>query len=319
MRFPISSLRGPDRGQASGGIKPGTEVSAIEEAAGNTEPTAATSAPHPYADVTSLYPKVREPRDTDAVEFIAPSLEYGGAINDLYGKVFGNKRSRAHYNWKYWDNPDGPPVGTFAREKSTGHCLATGIGQRRRASVAGRDSFGALLCEVAADPELRGGGRLWREVMMGFSIYPNDVDGIHWAYGGQSTDEAIKVGARWFGYRVIFELVTWEIRLGTWPALHKHLARCCAWAIPVIAAVLDFSIRTSWRKRACGITVKEIEEFGPEYDELWERFRNLYPVCWGFRISCGSFQESGIDPIHRSGSKSRSENDLYCGIHKPAA
>ena len=47
--------------------------------------------------------------------------------------------------------------------------------------------------------------------------------------------------------------------------------------------------------------------------------RGCGKTTWGFRISCGSFQESGIDPIHRSGSKSRSGNDLYCGIHKPVA
>ncbi len=281
MRFPIPSSRGPVRGQASGGFKPGIEPIAVEKAEPTRRSTlAGTNSPRPYADVLSLYPKLREPRDTETVEFIVPSFEHGGVINDLYRKAFGIQRSLAHYLWKYWDNPAGPPVGSFAREKSTGHCLATSIGQRRRASVAGRDSFGALLCEVASDPELRGGGRLWREVMNGFSMYSNDVDGVHWAYGGQSTDEVIKMGARWFGYRVIFHLVTWEIRLSTRAALRHHLARSLAWLTPVLAPVLDFAIRTTWRKRECGISVKEIEKFGPEFDELWERFRNLYPVCF---------------------------------------
>jgi hypothetical protein len=235
-------------------------------------------------EVTTLYPKVRAPKPTPGVEFAGPRIEDGPAINALFNKVFHCDRSLSHYEWKYWRNPAGPPVGTLAREIPTGRCLATGIGQRRRASVDGRDSCGALLCEVASDPESRGGGRLWREVMMGFSTIVNDQDGLHWAFGGQSTDEAIKVGKRWFGYRVILKLVPWELRLGTRSSLRRRLGKSWSWLMPAVAPILDAILWRLWRKRDFGLSATEVEKFSSEYDELWERYRHLYPVCF-FRDS----------------------------------
>lgn len=246
--------------------------------------TAASPPAAEEIDLAKLYPKVRPPKSTPEVEFVHPSFEDGPAINALFNRVFHSDRSLAHHDWKYWRNPAGPPVGTFAREIATDRCLATGIGQRRRASVDGRDSCGALLCEVASDPESRGGGRLWREVMMGFSIDANDQDGLHWAFGGQSTDDAIKVGERWFGYRVILKLIPWEIRLGTRSSLRRRLGRWGSWLIPALAPIMDATLWRLWRKRDFGLNATEVDKFNSDYDELWERYRHLYPVCF-FRDS----------------------------------
>ncbi|MCP4092034.1 MAG: GNAT family N-acetyltransferase [Planctomycetes bacterium] len=236
--------------------------------------------PQSDEDVIALYPKVREPRSTDTLEYVHPEREDAPAIKNLINKVFKLDRDQAHHDWKYWDNPSGPPVGTLVREREGGRCLATGIGHPRRASVDGQDSCAALLCEVASDPDERNGGRLWREVMMGFSTYTNDVDGLHWAFGGQSTDEAIRVGGRWMAYRVIFELVSWEVRLSYRPSLKRHLGEWGSWAIPMVAPVLDFLVWKFWKGHNSGLELAEISDFNSDYDDLWDRYRHKYPVCF---------------------------------------
>lgn len=231
-------------------------------------------------DVKQYIPPARPPRDTNQVEYVHATREDGPAVNDLYNKVFGMDRSLDHYEWKYWRNPAGPPTGMLAREKGTGRCLATGIGQRRRAWVQGRLSYGSLLCESASDPDERAGGRLWREVMFGYGINTNDEHGIVWSYGGQSTDAAIKVGERWFGYRVIMELVTWEIRLGTRSSLRRHLGRFDPLLGPLAAPILDRLYRMRWKRRDFGLETAEVQRFGADYDELWDRFKDLYQACF---------------------------------------
>lgn len=218
------------------------------------------------------YPKPRLPKSTDEVEYAPATRDDAKAINDLYNKVFEQDRSLEHYMWKYWDNPAGPPTGALAREKATGNCVATGIAQRRRGWVNGHLTYGALMCESATDPDMRGGGRLWREVMNGFAVYSMDNDGISWGYGGQSTDEAIKIGSRWFGYQVVVQLITWEIRLSMKPVIQKRLGGLS----PVLTPLADTYLRARWRKHDSGFDTQEVHSFNAEYDELWERYRDSY-------------------------------------------
>lgn len=231
-------------------------------------------------DVKQYIPRVRLPKDSDTVEYFHAKHEDGPSINALYNKVFQQSRNLDHYEWKYWRNPAGPPMGMLARSKENGHCLAIGIGQRRRAWVDGKDSYGALLCESASDPDNRAAGGVWRKVMGGFGVTTNDVHGIVWAYGGQSTDAAIKIGTRWFGYRIMIELVPWEVRLGTRSSLRRHLGMFDALLGSISAPILDLVIRTCWRQRKFGVQTVEVDRFGPEFDELWERYRDLYPACF---------------------------------------
>lgn len=246
------------------------DASAIEETKNSSFPM----------DVKQYIPPARPPKESDTVEYVQATREDGPAINALYNKVFQMGRSLDHYEWKYWRNPAGPPTGMLARDKQTGRCIATGIGQRRRAWVNGKDSYGALLCESASDPDDRAGGHVWRKVMLGFGVSTNDDHGIVWAYGGQSSDAAIKIGSRWFGYRIMMELVPWEIRLGTRSSLRRHLGIFDGILGTIVAPILDRLYRARWRKRDFGLQTAEVTRFGPDYDELWERYRDLYPACF---------------------------------------
>lgn len=256
---------------------PNARQEPVSADASATEETMNSSFP---MDVKQYIPPARPPKPSKTVEYVEATRADGPVINALYNKVFKMDRSLAHYEWKYWENPAGPPTGMLARDKATGRCIATGIGQRHRAWVDGKDSYGALLCESASDPDDRAGGRVWREVMLGFGVSTNDDHGIVWAYGGQSSDAAIKIGSRWFGYRIMMELVPWEIRIGTRSSLRRHLGMFDKALGSLAALVLDKLYRMRWRKRDFGLQVSFVERFGPEFDELWERYRDLYPACF---------------------------------------
>ncbi|MGB0686371.1 MAG: hypothetical protein ACPGQD_09405, partial [Planctomycetota bacterium] len=170
-------------------------------------------------DVKEYIPTFRYPKDSDTVEFVRATREDAEAINDLFNRAFDQRRSLAHYLWKYWENPAGPPFGILAREKETGKYLSTSTGVRKQVWVDGREVPGMLMCETSSDPDARGGGRLFKSVMQGFGVAVNDDQGIVWSFGGQSSDEAIKIGERWFGFRVVLELLPWEFRLSLKPSL----------------------------------------------------------------------------------------------------
>lgn len=239
----------------------------------NHLPSPESTAEDPFLErIKPYFPKPRQPKSNETIEYRHASREDGEAINGLYNKVFQENRSLEHYMWKYWDNPAGSPTGMLAREKATGNCVATGIAQRRIGWVNGHETFGALMCESATDPDMRGGGRLWREVMSGFAIVSVDVDGIPWGYGGQSSEDVIKIGKRWFGYNVILELVTWEIRLSSLALLQRRVGKLGS----LFAPVANLFLRARWRKPKFGLQVHEVSKFTADYDELWQRYRDLY-------------------------------------------
>jgi carbamoyl-phosphate synthase small subunit len=165
-------------------------------------------------------------------------------------------------------------------------------------------SYGALLCESASDPDDRAGGRVWREVMLGFGVRTNDDHGIVWAYGGQSSDAAIKIGTRWFGYRIMMELVPWEIRIGTRSSLRRHLGMFDKALGSLAAMVLDKLYRMRWRKRDFGLEVSFVDRFGLPDVDTWKpaSLQANAPklVCYDFGIKRNILRNlvsAGFDPL----------------------
>jgi len=230
-------------------------------------------------DVKEYIPTFRYPKDSDTVEFVRATREDAEAINDLFNRAFGQQRSLAHYLWKYWDNPGGEPFGILARDKESGKYLSTSTGVRKQVWVDQRQVEGILMCETSSDPDARGGGRLFKSVMQGFGVAVNDDQGILWSFGGQSSDEAIKIGKRWFGFRVALELLPWEFRLSMLAFFQRKLGPFRALARPM-AALLDPLMRGRWRKVKTSLSFEEIPHFNEEFDELWERYRDRYRVAY---------------------------------------
>lgn len=238
-----------------------------------TEVTRKNKAP---MDVKEYIPTFRYPKDSDTVEFVRATREDAEAINELFNRAFDQRRSLAHYLWKYWENPAGPPFGILAREKETGKYLSTSTGVRKQVWVDGREVPGMLMCETSSDPDARGGGRLFKSVMQGFGVAVNDDQGIVWSFGGQSSDEAIKIGERWFGFRVVLELLPWEFRLSLKPSLTRRFGG----AAGALSALADPLMRGRWARPRGSWSFEELERFGPEFDALWERHRDRHRVVF---------------------------------------
>jgi len=228
-------------------------------------------------DLAEYIPEFRWPKDTSRFVFEVAGRDDAEALNDLFERAFGQRRPLAHFLWKYWENPAGPPYGVVARERDGSRLLAAAFGQRRIARVDGRDVPANLMCEISSDPTARAGGIAFKGVMQAIGIGLRDEAGICWSYGGQSSDEAIKVGSRWLGFRIVLELVTWECRLSLRPALEARVGPALG---KLGARLLDPWLRARWRHAARGFFLEEVEDFGPEFDELWRRHADRYRLVF---------------------------------------
>lgn len=219
-------------------------------------------------------------QDTDlaprfGVEFRRLEHQNAEIANSLFNRVFEQQRPLSHYQWKFWDAPAGPPIGILAFDQQKGELLSANTGLRKRVRVLGENHEAMMLCESATAPGSRGGGRAYRTATLGTGKVAAE-EGLLFAYGGQSTDEAIKIGARWFNYGVIFQLRTWERRLSLRPALQSRLGK-------LGSLVADLGQRVSTTRSSSSqseIQVEEVTEFDGSFDELWERFRDMYPLVF---------------------------------------
>lgn len=229
--------------------------------------------PERPADLDEYLPHCPWPEDRGGVAYRPIDEEHAWAYNRLYNKVFEQRRPLEHCLWKFWQAPAGPPVGFVALEQDTSRVLCANPAIRKDLRIQGEDKQAILVCESATDPEARGGGRLYFHTTLGTGRLGADMRGVM-AYGGRSTDEAIKIGWRWFRYRVPFELQVWEKRLSLKPALRSRFGALGS----AIAAPLDRLRPAKSPTQRSGFEFQIGTEFGPEFDEMWERYRDLYPL-----------------------------------------
>lgn len=194
----------------------------------------------------------------------------------LLSRAFGEQRSPADLRWKFWASPAGPPYGFAARSGPDGPLLALALSQRRAIRCQGRDRHVGLLCDVATDPEARSGGSLLRATVTTLARGLPDELGIFLAYGGQVNPSLVTIGKRWFGFRVVLRLETWEFRLSSGPALRARIGAIGRLFRPAV----DFLLRRSWRRPHTDLVCEEVSDFGPEFDELWIRHRDRYPLSF---------------------------------------
>ncbi len=227
-------------------------------------------------DLEEYIPVFHWPKDTSRFSFVRAERTDSAYLNDLYNRVFQQQRPLTHFEWKYWANPAGPPYGVIAKDRADGRALAAAFGQRRRAWIRGRAVPANLMCEISSDPSARGGGVAFKGVMHAIGIGLNDEAGVLWSYGGQSSDEAIAVGSRWLGFREAFTLTIWEMRLSLEPALRARLGGAGA----AVARLADPIFRATWRDASQNYDCVELQDFGPEFDALWERYRDRYALAF---------------------------------------
>ncbi len=233
----------------------------------------------PPEDLRGLVPMPKITPLPQGVSLVPVEREHSEALNALFNRVFGQERPLAHFLWKFWENPAGPPVGLVALADDDGRVLAANLGLRKRFSIQGRESGGVLICESASDPDYPSGGRLYRNATIATGFWSGECN-LPISFGGQSTDEAIRIGERWFGYRVLFSLQPWRLRLSLGPALRRRFGAAGAWA----ARALDPVLRS--RLRRPGAVEVLAGPFTGEFDAFFERVRGRYPVlAWRDRAT----------------------------------
>lgn len=214
------------------------------------------------------------PADNDKFHFrVAKRSDYEN-IYKLFEASFGESRSKEHIEWKYWDHPTATPFAVIALDESE-KVIAACTGMKKKAWVNNKVSYGVMLWDICVHPEVRGGGKLFRDITYGMQIAINEEESVNWGFGGQSKPNIIKMGKRWFGYHMILSLKTWELRLNTYPALEKKIGKAAKVLAPLFNTFLKLPApNNSWN-------MKHIKRCGEEFNQLWEKERSLYStVIW---------------------------------------
>jgi len=150
--------------------------------------------------------------------------------------------------------------------------IAACTGMNKKAWVDGKKSKGIMLWDIAVHPDVRGGGRLFRDITYGMQIAVNAQQGVNWGFGGQSKPTVIKMGIRWFGYHMILSLKCWELRLSMYPALVRRFGALGG----LLASVTDaFAKSTS---PSDNYEMRAIDRCGDEFDTLLLQQKDLYRV-----------------------------------------
>jgi hypothetical protein len=210
-----------------------------------------------------------------AVEVIRRGSEHQEEMFRLYREVFGDdaaEASRKRWHWQYVDNPamrETGPVLWMAREgeRLLGQMGVMRVtlwwGHREVQASWGNDYF------VRIDAQGRGLG-----IVLSNAWSDNE-------------DVALALGLTPSSYPLFKKLGFVDV--GPIPFYQKvldpgHVARrrlgpvVGAMATPLLAAGLRVATRGEVPSPS-GIEVRRVNEFGPEYDRLWERARGSYMMC----------------------------------------
>jgi len=224
------------------------------------------------AAIAKFEKQAKWPADNDKFRFkVAEASDYP-QIYQLFEDTFGEKRSDEHVQWKYWGNPSGEPFAVIAIDIQTDKVVAACTGMNKKAWVDGKESKGIMLWDIAVHPDVRGGGRLFRDITYGMQIAVNAQQGVNWGFGGQSKPTVIKMGIRWFGYHMILSLKCWELRLSMRPALVQRLGAFGG----LLARVTDIFTKLSSHRGNYEIRV--IDKCGDAFDTLLQQQKDLYRV-----------------------------------------
>jgi len=224
------------------------------------------------AAIAKFEKQAKWPADNDKFRFkVAEASDYP-QIYQLFEETFGEKRSDEHVQWKYWGNPSGDPFAVIAIDIQTDKVIAACTGMNKKAWVDGKESKGIMLWDIAVHPDVRGGGRLFRDITYGMQIAVNAQQGVNWGFGGQSKPTIIKMGIRWFGYHMILSLKCWELRLSMRSALVQRFGSLGA----LLANVTD--VFTKSPSVSDNYEMHVIERCGDEFNTLLQQQKDLYRV-----------------------------------------
>jgi GNAT superfamily N-acetyltransferase len=210
-------------------------------------------------------------RPKDAIEICRRSDSEREALETMYRDVFGEEaavRNRARWRWQYEENPYCPPEGPeiwIAREPKEG---------------------GVVLGQYATMPvRLLAKGRMLRaswgmDVMVRPNLQRKGLGSRLFLFWDKNVEASLGLGLSLQSY-TLFRKLQWE-DVGPVPCYSRVLdprallarrlgSGVAALLAPVVRGALSLAFPFR-RTRAKGVVVTPLEgEFGPEYDDLWEK------------------------------------------------
>ncbi len=240
-------------------------------------------------DLAALIPQVAMPGEWEGLRFETLSVEHGPEVVDLFERVFGIGMSVAQWEWKFWRNPAGPPVGMAVRHLESGKLVGMNTGRLRKFQIGEHVGLAMQAADNAVDPEFRG-GQLFRAVTGGM-VGSAHQGGVLFAYGSQATDFSLRIGRRYFNYQDLQVMRPWEVRLasGGGTGLRKIIRH--------LRGVLRNSTQGL---DACtvGFDFMLDPPYGVLLDEVWERSRKDWNIV-GLRDATYLAWRWGACPVGR--------------------
>jgi hypothetical protein len=176
------------------------------------------------------------------------------------------------WRWRFYQrSPSLAQVaGAFDRDGGLIGCYPATV---RPVRVLGRDLLALQPSWTAVRPDVRWGGRVFH-LLTRFTVERCVARGVLFGFGGGVNEAAARVGARLARYAPLLEVETRERRL----SLRLALARRAGGFAAAAAERLDSLFAGSLRRRIGGLELSMASEAGAEFDELWTRHRDAFPV-----------------------------------------
>ncbi|TAH39771.1 MAG: hypothetical protein EYC70_02995 [Planctomycetota bacterium] len=176
------------------------------------------------------------------------------------------------WRWRLYErDPDNPLIA--AAFEPDGRLAGLYPASLRPIRIRGRDAWAVQACWSVVHPGARWSGRVFR-LLARHTREQGRARGAVVGFGGGVSSAAAVVGARLAAYRTLLRLEVRERRLSWRLALQRR----AGWAGLAAAALADHAFDWSLRRRSRALEVSVAADAGAEFDELWERERDSFPV-----------------------------------------
>lgn len=181
-------------------------------------------------------------------------------IVGLFERVFGHKRSLAHWRWKFMDNPEGAQICLAVTD--TGEVIGQYAGLPVRVTVDGQTLTFSQAIDSMVDADYRRGLKkpgVFASLFERFAETYGEQDGVTilWGY---TTPEALRIGQRFLGYVFLHRVMKLVRTVDGSP-------RLTPWR----------QATEAWRRIQCPIY--PVSRFDARVDRLWEQCRSELRVA----------------------------------------
>jgi len=206
----------------------------------------------------------------------------GEALNKLFNEIYEKQRSVEYWNWMFTENPAGDWEEVYSVAEVKNCIVGQYPTQTRRWIYKGRMIRTVLVMDNLVHPEYRKGYSLQKLLYEYAAKQTKRKANIAFGYGFPNR-VAHRVGKSLLGYRDVLEVPELLVSL----SLRAGIARRAPWLPEIMLAVVDWLSRKLilvhllWKKirNSNEYEVRELTNFGPEFDDLWQRAKPNSALC----------------------------------------